>query len=57
LIGRKKNEKLVFLRGNFPNPEVADPTPATKNDTTQPGSKLFDLDPSLNIIPNLRCKL
>jgi len=36
-----KIENLGFFRGNFPNPEVAD--------LAQPGSKLFDLNPSLLI--------
>jgi len=37
-----------FLRGNFPNPELADPTqPKQQKKITRPGSKIFDLDPSL----------
>jgi len=47
----KKIENLRFIRGDFPNPEVADPTWPEQQKITLPGSKCFDWNPSL-----LRCQ-
>jgi len=44
LIQSEKIEKLRFLGGNFPIPEVADntsPNPSNKNNLTRPGSKFL----------------
>jgi len=58
LIQKKKIEKFDFFRGNFPNPEVADliRPKQQKIDTTRPGSKIFDPDPSLVSVKSSKIK-
>jgi len=41
---RKKIEKIVIFRGNFPNPNP------NHRRLTRPGSKFFDPDPSLQLM-------